>query len=103
MLDPSCLIGTSSPERNRQILEILIREIDKDIALLYRAPDHGSWVRAAHGLKSSAAGVGAQDLYSKANEAEGIAKLDWPRRRLELEAALMLSAQQVKDEARHQL
>lgn len=103
VLDPSCLIGRSSPERNRQILEILISEIDKDIALLNRAPDHASWVRAAHGLKNSAAGVGAQDLCSKADEAEGIAKLEWPRRRLELEAALISSAQQVKEEARHQL
>lgn len=103
MIDLNSLIGTSSSERNRRILEIFIREIEKDIALLHRAPDQASWVRAAHGLKSSAAGVGARDLLAKADEAEGIAEQDWPHRRPELEDALTSCARQVKDEAHRQL
>lgn len=99
MIDPGRIIGSTSPERDRRILEVFIREIEKDLALLSSAPDHESWFRAAHGLKNSAAGVGANELMEMAAEAEAVSPLEWPLGRASLETALRASATRARTEA----
>ncbi len=99
MIDPGRLLGKASRQRDRLILEIFVRELDKDLGLLRGAQDRESFMRAAHGLKNSAAGVGADQLMAKAAEAEDLQAADWPGRRAVVEEALTRSVARARDEA----
>lgn len=99
MIDPGRLLGTADPQRDRRILEIFVSELDKDLELLRVARDRDCFVRAAHGLKNSGAGVGAEELTAAAEAAEEINLPEWQSRRAALEQALVRAATQARDEA----
>jgi HPt (histidine-containing phosphotransfer) domain-containing protein len=81
-------VTAANPLRRRQVLELFVGQVDRDVAMLTTAQTWQTWQAAAHALMSSAAALGARRLLKRADAAQNLTVTAWKVQRSQLEPEL---------------
>jgi HPt (histidine-containing phosphotransfer) domain-containing protein len=99
-LDRLAAVTANVPSRRNRILRVFVEEVEQDLEKLLHATRREAWQAAAHALKSSAAGVGAEALMACAETAQYLGEAEWLVRRAGLDSELTYLGKLAQDHAR---